>query len=1271
VLFLSGTNKISAQTYRTVSGGSWSNPANWEVLVAILWTPTLTAPSGSGVTVDIRAGHTINLTDARIINKATVSGMLNIQSGGSVSIANAFLSTGEMTINAGGVLQSWGGSDYSSEISYASGAKINISSQGKIIIGTGAAINGANLNEYATGANSVWSSGAVFDWNSTTPLPTSGLTYFPGIAASVKPLLVVDNTGGSMGSSGSTVINGMLSVRSPFSLTGSGSKTIRDGIAGNATLTIPASSGAIVISGSAPILGGSNLSIITDKSISIPNGITIPADSSVRIITGTGAVLSGKVTSDIVIDGVMDMGTATIDNSNGTVTINGTLKTAHPNGLEGGTINTPSIVNVNAGSTIEYNAAGNQLVTASAVLEGTGKYSNIVFSGSGIKSLAGVVTAEANVKVSGSAIADALLYNLGSAGATLTMDGGRLQLATTGTQPIMAGSYNLTGGTVQFGANSTPQTIRGGAEHTYFIVEVAGSNISTQTDDIFLKPGGIFTVKSTGVLTTTAGSINGPTGSQAFIMETGAVLNCENESGFNGPMITTAPAVSDNIENISLNAGSTINYRRAGAQIITNSTTYQNLLLSGSGEKTAAGNLGISGNLVKSGTSVFKHNKSRVFFSGTASQTFSNTSGFAMEFYDLTNSSGNLTINSDSLAIDNELNLSNGSKLHLGSGNIIMRSTAGRTAHVSPVPNEAGIIDYPGTGRFIVERYLPAIKAWRFITAPVSTTGSPSISASWREGGAAVSAFGTKITGPAGSIGMDTITAGYSMKWYNMGTNAYIPVTNTNAAIANTTGYMLYVRGDRNTGTTGSTTATSLRAKGQIRTGDQSFTINPQAFQSVGNPYAAAISFPDLLAATPGLASYYVAWDPSLNGSYGAGGFQTLSAVDGYRANAVASETDTSSLYIPGSHYPAIESGQAVFMYNPTGSIVFPVITEMMKENESRIASRENSMEDRGFIRTKLLVAGGEIADGNLVAFDDEFENGFDGDDAIKFTNSGENFGMSRFGKKLSVEARERLSSADTIFYNMANLKEQAYTILVEPENMTTEPYVAWFVDKYLDNRTPVHLNEPANIPIAITADPLSRAAGRFMLVFESMAVLPVNILSISTTLSDHGAALIKWEAGNEINILKYETEKSNNGRDFFRISTNQATHARWYSSLDEDPFAGENFYRIRVVGINGDIRYSNVVRFVSGKRVPDIIIFPNPVKDKHIQLRFTKQPAGNFQITITDQQGRQVYSSGILKKQANPDLHFFLDASLASGIYQLGLIENDHKPITQPVIIL
>jgi hypothetical protein len=108
---LSTGGSLSAQTYRSISSGNWSNPANWEVLVAVLWTPTITAPTGSGVTVDIRAGHTITLTDARTINKAAISGKLGIQSGGSVSIANAFLSPGEMTINAGGILQSWGGTN--------------------------------------------------------------------------------------------------------------------------------------------------------------------------------------------------------------------------------------------------------------------------------------------------------------------------------------------------------------------------------------------------------------------------------------------------------------------------------------------------------------------------------------------------------------------------------------------------------------------------------------------------------------------------------------------------------------------------------------------------------------------------------------------------------------------------------------------------------------------------------------------------------------------------------------------------------------------------------------------------------------------------------------------------------------------------------------------------------------------------------------------------------------------------------------------------------
>ncbi|RYE13470.1 MAG: hypothetical protein EOP51_29720, partial [Sphingobacteriales bacterium] len=452
---------------------------------------------------------------------------------------------------------------------------------------------------------------------------------------------------------------------------------------------------------------------------------------------------------------------------------------------------------------------------------------------------------------------------------------------------------------------------------------------------------------------------------------------------------------------------------------------------------------------------------------------------------------------------------------------ITIKSDTLLTAQVAKVP-AAMTIDYNSTGKFEIERWVRGVKAWRFLATPVTTASSPLISAAWQEGGSTAPNYGTLITGPTGSTGMDAVTPAYSMKWYDETINNYKPITNTGTPLVKSTGYMLFVRADRTLPLSGDKKATNLRIRGQINTQNQPFNIGVDAVQSVGNPYPSAISFPQMIApsqtANADIQRAYTAWDPLLNSATNAGAYQYISANNDppYSADPAGTE-----LYANEALYPNIESGQAVYLKNSsTVNPVSGVITEDMKATGSRLASREvPTVADRQFLRTRLYTATGMLVDGNLVALDDEFANSIDRDDAVKFTNSGENFGILRNGKKLAIEARGRLVEKDTIQFSMLNMKEQAYQLKIIPKRLAGVNLQAIFVDKFLQTETPVSLSADTNfIPVVITAAAASKAADRFMIVFKSMAgPLPVNFVSITAQRQADRSIAVNWKVANEI----------------------------------------------------------------------------------------------------------------------------------------------------------
>ena len=193
-------------------------------------------------------------------------------------------------------------------------------------------------------------------------------------------------------------------------------------------------------------------------------------------------------------------------------------------------------------------------------------------------------------------------------------------------------------------------------------------------------------------------------------------------------------------------------------------------------------------------------------------------------------------------------------------------------------------------GDVIVERYISAVKKWRFLSIPTTTTQT--IKAAWQEKSTApndnlIPGFGTQITGAGGTAaGFDVYTATPSMKTYNTITNGWIAIPNTNTALINnpsnnTIAYFVFVRGDRSATTfTSPVSATVLRTKGVIKQGDQAIiTIASPAtaFTAVGNPYPSRIDLRRMTPAPTTATKIYV-WDPiATSGSaYGLGAYQTL-----------------------------------------------------------------------------------------------------------------------------------------------------------------------------------------------------------------------------------------------------------------------------------------------------------------------------------------------------------------------------------------------------------
>lgn len=614
-------------------------------------------------------------------------------------------------------------------------------------------------------------------------------------------------------------------------------------------------------------------------------------------------------------------------------------------------------------------------------------------------------------------------------------------------------------------------------------------------------------------------------------------------------------------------------------------------------------------------------------------------------------------------------------------GFLHLRSSSSKTARIGQGSSSGGYI----TGNVTVERYIPnnANRAWRLLSVPAS---GQTFHTAWQENQAAGSttpaSYGTQITSSSASWsanGFDFQSNGNSLLTYVPsagGSGSFAGVSNTANNIATTSGYMLFVRGDRTALPSNSTiSATTLRTTGSLYEGTQTATTVPSTeFALIGNPFASQIDL-TLLTRGADIDNIFYVWDPLLTGNYGLGGFQT------FNSNGAGSYTVTPG---GGSYtsppYKTIESGQAFFVHASGGATNTIAFSEAAKSTGSGMVFGPTVLGEQ--LVTNLYSVNGAIrslADGTLNLYDNSYSNAVDNQDALKLSNLNLNLGMLRNAKNLVVEKRQIIGATDSIFFNLSGAAQQQYQLEFVASGLNHPGLLGKLVDSYLGTSTAVNLDGTTTVDFTITADPASSIASRFMLVFYPAAPLPVTFTSIkayqTTAPGGQGSnAAVEWKVANEINIQKYEVERSTDGTNFIKLATQAATGNGGsdvtYNWIDINPVTGDNFYRVRSSGISGDIKYSSIVKVKVGKGNPVITVYPNPVINKTMSIQFSDMAKGNYQLRLINTIGQTVFTQQLTHTGANGSQTVGLGTKLAAGSYRLEIIKPDNSRIVQAITI-
>lgn len=190
------------------------------------------------------------------------------------------------------------------------------------------------------------------------------------------------------------------------------------------------------------------------------------------------------------------------------------------------------------------------------------------------------------------------------------------------------------------------------------------------------------------------------------------------------------------------------------------------------------------------------------------------------------------------------------------------------------------------------------------------------------------------------------------------------------------------------------------------------------------------------------------------------------------------------------------------------------------------------------------------------------------------------------------------------------------------------------------------------------TNDPDTGPAGDPTITQLNMYPLPVRLLQLKA-VAHSGAIQVSWSVNNEVDMVKYEVEKSTNGRTFGKIGEVAAVNsgmATNYSFTDQSPASGVNYYRLRLTDLSSPAKYSLIVRVDMDGSNFNIRIYPNPVVQQTFTLQLSNMQKGNYELLLYNWMGQIAWRQKIYHEGGSTTRNITLPAHLSKGMYNVQL---------------
>jgi hypothetical protein len=176
---------------------------------------------------------------------------------------------------------------------------------------------------------------------------------------------------------------------------------------------------------------------------------------------------------------------------------------------------------------------------------------------------------------------------------------------------------------------------------------------------------------------------------------------------------------------------------------------------------------------------------------------------------------------------------------------------------------------------------------------------------------------------------------------------------------------------------------------------------------------------------------------------------------------------------------------------------------------------------------------------------------------------------------------------------------------------------------------------------------------------------LPVKLLDFRAVYKSK-KVLLKWTTASEINNSFFTIEKSSDGKEWIEADRLQgsgnSSSKISYETIDNNPFHGISYYRLKQTDFDGQSENLKVVRVDENTPV-EIKIYPNPASDYII---IEDNQLSSLTYKIYNNIGQEIY----LPKNAINQSGVLNTSELQTGIYFLSILQDEEIIKREKIII-